>query len=102
MLIEVCSGQNLTRITMMTRVQAIEGFPETCTTLRVHPEASVTSGIPGAVLRPEDISTQKYIPPLRGLHCSNVLTSSGSSPLRDSLRSEGFSFEPEPPTTNHT
>ena len=46
-----CSGQNLTCNRMITHSQLSRTF----TTLKVHPQASVTFGLPGAVLHPNDI-----------------------------------------------
>ena len=67
-----CSGQNLTLIKMMTRVQATKSHPKKFTTLRAQSGASTTPGLPEAPLRPEDILSLEPLPPFWDLHHSEV------------------------------
>ena len=49
------NGQNLTHTGMMTHVQTSEEFLQDITPLKVHPDASATSGLPIASFYPKDI-----------------------------------------------
>ena len=85
----------------MTHVQLSRGSPETFTTLRVHPEAFVTSGILVVVLHPEDIfdlephSASSRPLPLRSPHLLRIFSTLRPSPFR------GFSSEPAALITDH-
>jgi len=86
----------------MTHVsKLLRDFFKTSTTLTVHLEGSTTSSLPGSAHHPENIFDRGHIPSFRYLYHSKVLNSSGSSPLRDPLRSKGFISKLEAPTTYH-
>ena len=78
------------------------------TTPRIYSETSVTFSLLGAALYPEEISEPEPLSTilrhllLQGLYHFEVLIASESSILRDPLCSEGFSSEPEAPTTDHS
>ena len=96
-----CSGKNLTCIRMIIRLELPRASPEIFTTLRIDPEVSVTSDLSETILYPEDISSPEPHSTAPKLFHSEVITFSGSSPLRDTRHSKGFNSEPEAQITDH-